>query len=122
MSDFESTFFQALADLTRRRILMLLAAGGELCVCELVDALELAQPRVSSHLAALRKAGIVNGRKQGLWVHYALSGDLPGWARRILQAAHDGLARAEPYRSDAARLSARPDAGGRASLSASGHD
>jgi len=120
MSNLESTLFQAMADLTRRRILMLLADGAELCVCELVAALELAQPRVSSHLAALRKAGIVTGRKQGLWVHYSLACGLPGWARRMLQAAHDGLAGAEPYRSDAARLSACLDAGGRAALSASG--
>ncbi len=100
----EQAFFAALAEPTRRRILMLLVAHGELCVCELVHALEMVQPRISSHLAALRKAGLVRGRKQGLWVHYAVRSDLPGWMREVLQRTLKGLARTEPYAGDAARL------------------
>ena len=100
----ENELFSALAEPTRRRILMLLAAHGELCVCELVHALQLAQPRISSHLAALRKAGLVSSRKQGLWVHYSIRPDLPAWARAVLNATLEGLRGRAPYAEDAARL------------------
>ena len=64
--------FRALADRTRLRILALLA-GGEVCVCEIHESLGLPQPTVSRHLAYLRSAGLVTGRKEGLWVHYNLA-------------------------------------------------
>ncbi len=101
----EQALFSALAEPTRRRILMLLAARGELCVCELVHALDMAQPRISSHLAALRKGGLVRARKRGLWVHYSLHPDLPGWARRVMQTTLEALRSVAPYAGDAARLS-----------------
>ncbi|HHN67412.1 MAG TPA: metalloregulator ArsR/SmtB family transcription factor [Thermopetrobacter sp.] len=104
MATFHEQFFQLLAGAARRRILMLLADGEERCVCELTDALQLAQPRISSHLAALRNAGVVMARKQGLWVHYALNPDLPDWARAILMEMRAGLAAEAPYAEDAARL------------------
>ncbi len=62
---------KALADKTRLRILGLLAAG-EVCVCHLHESLKLPQPTVSRHLAYLRRAGLVETRKDGLWVHYRL--------------------------------------------------
>jgi ArsR family transcriptional regulator len=64
--------FRAFSDRTRLRILNLLKPG-ELCVCDLVRALELPQPKVSRHLAYLKKAGLVTGRKDGLWMYYALT-------------------------------------------------
>ena len=64
--------FRAVADPTRLRILNLLR-GGERCVCELVDALRIPQPKTSRHLAYLRRAGLVSVRKQGLWAYYKLS-------------------------------------------------
>src|SRR5438876_10190284 len=64
--------FKALADATRLRILALLV-GGEICVCEIHGALKLPQPTVSRHLAYLRKAGLVETRRDGLWVHYRLA-------------------------------------------------
>ena len=64
--------FRAFSDSTRLRILNLLKPG-ELCVCELVRVLELPQPKVSRHLAYLRKAGLVTGRKEGLWMYYTLA-------------------------------------------------
>jgi biotin operon repressor len=70
-------FFPALADPTRLRCLLLLATEGELCVCELTHALNESQPKISRHLAMLREAGIVSDRREGLWVHYRLSPDLP---------------------------------------------
>ena len=63
--------FRAFSDRTRLRILNLLKPG-ELCVCDLVRALDLPQPKVSRHLAYLRKAGLVKDRKDGLWMYYTL--------------------------------------------------
>ena len=64
--------FKALADETRLRILNLVA-HRELCVCHLVEALELGQSKVSRHLAHLRNAGLVNDRREGLWIYYSLA-------------------------------------------------
>ena len=66
------TVFRALSDRTRLRILNLLRAG-ELCVCDLVDVLDVPQPTASRHLAYLRRAGLVLARKEGLWHYYRLS-------------------------------------------------
>jgi ArsR family transcriptional regulator len=63
---------KALADRTRLRIVGLLAAG-EICVCHIHESLGIPQPTASRHLAYLRKTGLVQGRKQGLWVHYRLA-------------------------------------------------
>ena len=79
-------FFTALADPTRRRILALLQAEGECCVCVLYETLDLPQPKVSRHLGVLRAAGIVATRREGLWIHYRLHPDLPDWARTVLVA------------------------------------
>jgi ArsR family transcriptional regulator len=90
-------FFAALADPTRRRILALLQSGGERCVCVLYETLDLPQPKVSRHLGVLRAAGIVATRRDGLWIHYRLHPDLPGWARDVLVAvvASSGSAASE---------------------------
>lgn len=61
--------FKALSDETRLRILKLLEKG-ELCVCDIVAALDLIQPKVSFHLGALKDAGLVRDRKEGKWIHY----------------------------------------------------
>lgn len=66
-------FFKALADETRLRILALLLAEGELCVCDLIAALKLPQSTVSRHLAYLRKTGWVNDRRYGLWIYYSIA-------------------------------------------------
>ncbi len=105
MLDTCDTLFALLADATRRRIMALLTREGELCVCEITGALELVQPRVSSHLALLRKAGLVKARKEGLWVHYSIHPDLPEWALSVLEGLEHGSRDATPYREDAQRLS-----------------
>ena len=64
--------FRALADKTRLRILSLLLPG-ELCVCDLVEALGCPQPTASRHLAYLRKVGLVSARKEGVWSYYQLT-------------------------------------------------
>jgi ArsR family transcriptional regulator len=66
------TMFRAFSDRTRLRILYLLR-GGECCVGNIVDILQIEQPSASRHLAYLRKAGLVSVRKDGLWSYYALA-------------------------------------------------
>ena len=64
--------FRAFSDRTRLRLLNMLS-GGEVCVCDLVAVLDVPQPKVSRHLAYLRRAGLVVARKDGLWIHYSLA-------------------------------------------------
>lgn len=80
-------FFKALADETRLSALMLLVNQGELCVCELVEAMEVSQPKISRHLALLRQQGIISDRRQGIWVHYRINEQLPDWAKQALTMA-----------------------------------
>lgn len=70
--DTLETLFKALADSTRLRILGLLL-DGEICVCHIHESLGLPQPKTSRHLAYLRRAGLVEARRDGLWVHYRLA-------------------------------------------------
>jgi ArsR family transcriptional regulator len=64
-------FFAALADRTRLRLINLMAVG-EICVCFFVEVLGTNQPKVSRHLAYLRRAGLVEARRDGKWMHYRL--------------------------------------------------
>jgi ArsR family transcriptional regulator len=71
-TDRVDLMFRAFSDRTRLRILNLLR-GGETCVCDLVAVIGGPQPKISRHLAYLRRAGLVEARKDGLWMHYRLS-------------------------------------------------
>jgi ArsR family transcriptional regulator len=66
------TVFKALSEETRLRIIKLLE-HGELCVCDIVAALDMIQPKVSFHLAVLKEAGLIKDRKQGKWTHYSIA-------------------------------------------------
>lgn len=70
MQDLVDTF-KALSDETRLRIVKLLE-HGELCVCDIVAALDMIQPKVSFHLRTLKEAGLIKDRKQGKWIHYSI--------------------------------------------------
>ncbi len=83
-------FYKCLADETRLRCLMLIEHEGELCVCELTEALDESQPKISRHLAQLRQCGLLLDRKQGQWVYYRINPSLPGWAKSVLQQTNDG--------------------------------
>lgn len=96
--------FKALSDSTRLRCLSLLIKADELCVCELTQAMSIAQPKVSHHLAALRKAGLVTDRKQGLWIYYRINETLPQWVHEVIQAAARGISQEDPFITDAAAL------------------
>ncbi|UJJ32706.1 metalloregulator ArsR/SmtB family transcription factor [Halopseudomonas maritima] len=78
------TVFKCLSDETRARLMLLIAAEGELCVCELTAALELSQPKISRHLAQLRTCGLLADRRQGQWVYYRLHPNLPDWVVQVL--------------------------------------
>jgi len=78
-----------LSDPTRRMILVLIAQEKELCVCELVAALDDIQPKVSRQLSILRETGWLVSRKEGTWVFYRL-GSLPKWTSQVLQGLIDG--------------------------------
>jgi ArsR family transcriptional regulator, arsenate/arsenite/antimonite-responsive transcriptional repressor len=95
--------FRALSDPTRLRILNLIG-DREICVCYFVEILRLSQPKISRHLAYLRKAGIVAARREGKWMHYRLL--IPGEpaAAAILRAALTHLQGKETMRRDRHRL------------------
>lgn len=78
-------FFKCLADDTRLKTLLLILQEQELCVCELVSALSLSQPKISRHLAQLRKCDLLIDRRQGQWVFYRLNDALPQWAREVIE-------------------------------------
>jgi ArsR family transcriptional regulator, arsenate/arsenite/antimonite-responsive transcriptional repressor len=80
-------FFKCLSEETRLKSLLLMSLHGELCVCDLIQALKLSQPKISRHLAELRKSGIVLDERRGKWVFYRISEQLPDWAREILSSA-----------------------------------
>jgi len=75
--------FKALADPTRVAIVNRLAGAGEVCVCELAAAFDLAQPTISHHLKVLREAGLVESRRRGTWAYYRL---LPEAVERLARA------------------------------------
>jgi len=102
-----SDVFRLLGDETRLRSLLLLAAEGELCVCELTWTLDVVQPKISRHLAQLRAGGLVRDRRDGQWVHYRLAPELPDWAHAVIRAAEQGAAGC--LADDRRRLRAMPD-------------
>lgn len=82
--------FKCLGDETRLMLTLLIHREGELCVCEMTQALDLSQPKVSRHLAQLRRGGLLDDRREGQWVYYRLATDLPDWAMAVLAAAAEG--------------------------------
>jgi ArsR family transcriptional regulator len=82
--------FKALGDKTRLRILALLGKD-EVCVCHIHDSLGLPQPTVSRHLAYLRKSGLVDVRRDGVWMHYQVAKVLDPLVQKVLSAAMDAL-------------------------------
>ena len=96
-------FFRALADRTRLRLLNLVGEK-EVCVCYFVAVLKLSQPKISRHLAYLRRAGIVGARRQGKWMHYRLLVPADPRAARILQDTLAWLRQDTEMRQDQAQM------------------
>ena len=95
--------FAALADLTRLRLLNLMV-GREVCVCYLVEILGQSQPKISRHLASLRKAGIVTARREGKWMHYRIAMPQHIGAAQVLKQTLAWLSEEKPMQADRARL------------------
>ncbi len=83
LTDME-TFFMALADKTRLRLLNLMRSG-EICVCFFVEVLKEAQPKISRHLAYLRHAGVVETRRDGKWMYYKIVEPENDYAAQVLR-------------------------------------
>ena len=96
-------FFKALADPTRLRIINLLA-DQEVCVCYFVEILQTNQPKISRHLAYLRRAGIVSARREGIWMHYRISTPKNENAAKVLMDVREWLARDTVMQQDRNRL------------------
>src|SRR5215213_3637733 len=96
-------FFRALADRTRLRLLNLMA-GDEVCVCFFVEILKTNQPKISRHLAYLRRAGIVGARREGQWMHYRVAEPGDPSAARVLKDVMSWLASDQEMQRDRQRL------------------
>jgi ArsR family transcriptional regulator len=97
------TVFMALADQTRLRLLNLMR-GGEVCVCFFVDVLDQPQPKISRHLAFLRKAGLVTARREAKWMHYSIAQPKHETAQRIFERTLAALASDPDMQRDRAAL------------------
>ena len=100
------SLFKALADETRLRILGLLLTG-EVCVCDIHESLRIPQSKTSRHLAYLRRAGLVETRREGLWIHYRLGRLADPVLGAIVDAVRHALSHLDVVRKDAERLQKR---------------
>jgi ArsR family transcriptional regulator len=95
--------FKALADGTRLRLIGLLG-DSEVCVCFLVEILKISQPKISRHLAYLRRAQIVTSRREGKWMHYRLTEPPDQHAARIFREVRASLTEHPEFQKDREKL------------------
>lgn len=81
----QTDFFKCLSDPTRLDILKIVMSKDNVCVCEITEALNLSQPKISRHLALLRNLSILLDQRKGQWVYYRLNPELPAWAVAVLK-------------------------------------
>lgn len=103
------TVFKAFSDRTRLRIMNLLRGRKELCVCDIIDVLGLQQAKVSRHLAYLRRAGLVDTRRDGQWVYYRLSRPAGNFHKKILECLSCCLSEVPELQTDRERLRSNAD-------------
>ena len=96
-------FFRALADRTRLRLLNLMQSE-EVCVCFFVEVLKTNQPKISRHLAYLRRARIVDARREGQWIHYRIVQPDDAGAATVLKDVMSWLAGDQEMQRDRERL------------------
>ena len=99
-----TNLFAALSDPIRLRILALIAKEKELCVCELVGALQLPQPKISRHCKVLNEANLLTSRREAQWVLYSLADGTPDWTQKAMMAAIDGMGTQGQHAQDCERL------------------
>jgi ArsR family transcriptional regulator len=95
--------FRALADTTRLRLINLMSEQ-EICVCYFIEVIGAPQPKVSRHLAYLRRAGIVAARREGKWMHYRLTVPQNSHAASILKSTIEALKQDREMQRDYERL------------------
>src|SRR5947209_19569056 len=95
--------FKALADNTRLRLINVIG-DSEVCVCFFVAILKTSQPKISRHLAYLRRAGIVSARREGKWMHYRLIAPPDEHAARIFREVRASLAEHPEFQRDRENL------------------
>jgi ArsR family transcriptional regulator, arsenate/arsenite/antimonite-responsive transcriptional repressor len=95
--------FKALADRTRLRLLNLMRSD-EICVCFFVEVLKTNQPKISRHLAYLRRAGVVAARREGKWMHYRIAEPADTHAANVMREVMEWLAQDEEMQLDRERL------------------
>jgi len=95
--------FKALADRTRLRLLNLMGAD-EVCVCYFVEVLGTNQPKISRHLAYLRRAGVVAARRDGKWMHYRVVAPADAHAARVFEEVRSWIGDDREMQQDRARL------------------
>jgi ArsR family transcriptional regulator len=100
------SLFKALADATRLRILGLLLAG-EVCVCDIHESLKIPQSKTSRHLAYLRRSGLVETRREGLWIHYRMGRLADPVLAAISDAVGHALTHLDTVHRDGERLQKR---------------
>lgn len=100
-----SEIYKSLADETRLRLLVLLQGQAELCVCDLMQALNMPQSTISRHLAYLKKNLWVQGRRGGVWMYYSLRQELDPFLQAQLILIISRLAGSNTCRADQERLS-----------------
>jgi ArsR family transcriptional regulator len=91
--------FKTLSDPTRLRLLNLLGCG-ETCVCELTDTLHVVQPKISRHLARLKRAGLVEARRDGKWMHYRWTEPADPLVRHVLVGLREWMAKDERLKQE----------------------
>lgn len=102
-------FFKALSDITRLKIVMLIHLENELCVCELMASVEDNQPKISRHLAQLKRMGLLLDRKQKQWVYYRLNPELKSWMLQVIvEACADSEQLLSENKSKLRAMTARP--------------
>ena len=92
--------FKVLSDPTRLKLFQILFQKQARCVGELVEMLEQPQPTISRHLNHLKKLGILNAVREGTWMWYEMSDDLPDWCQNILQTTYQALSEQQDIMSD----------------------
>ena len=102
--------FKCLADETRLTSMLLIFKEQEVGVGELVEAVEVSQPKIPRHLAQLRKSGLLTDTKRAQWVYYRISPDLPKWIRHVIAtAAQSNQAMVEKAEVRLAKMGDRPE-------------
>jgi ArsR family transcriptional regulator len=104
--DQMEALFKALGDATRLRILGLLV-NGEICVCHIYESLKIPQSKASRHLAYLRRSGLVETRRAGLWVHYRLAQTADPVVGAVADAVRRALTTVDTVQKDTNRLRGR---------------